>query len=88
MVSCVCEDLRQSQNMNRDSSEHSVLTHAEVLDGLPGVPLSPQEDRIRPGRCPQGKLIEGQDLTTGFEDTLLSGLGETESSNAEFGDLE
>lgn len=36
----------------------------------------------------EGELIEGQDLTTGLDDSLSGGLGDLEGANGKLGDLE
>ena len=64
-----------------------VGAHAEVLHGLTSVPLAAEEDGVRASGRTEGKLVEGEDLTTSLEDALLGGSGETEGSNRELGDL-
>ena len=64
-----------------------VGAHAEVLDGLPGVPLATEEDGVRTSRRAKGELVEGENLTAGLEDALLGGGGETEGGDRQLGDL-
>ena len=63
------------------------LTHSKVLDSLTSVPLSTEENRVGTSGCPQGKLVEGDGLTTGSQDALLRRLSEPESRNRNFGDF-
>ena len=65
-----------------------VGAHAEVLDGLPGVPLAPEQDGVGASGRTDGELVQGDGLTTSLEDALLGGLGEAESSNGQLGDLD
>ena len=65
-----------------------VGAHAEVLDGLPGVPLAPEQDGVGTSGRTERELVEGDSLTTGLEDALLGGLGEAEGSDGQLGDLE
>lgn len=60
-----------------------VRTHAEMLDGLTGVPLAAEQDGVRPGGRAESELVEGQDLTAGLEDALLGRLGEPEGGDGE-----
>lgn len=59
-----------------------------MLDSLTGVPLASQQDGIRTSRRAQSELVQSQNLTTGFKDTLLGGLGEPECGDGKFGDIE
>lgn len=63
-----------------------VGTEAEVLESLSGVLGATQEQGVASGRSTESKLVQGQDLTTGSQDTGAGGSGEAESSNAELGD--
>ena len=65
-----------------------VGAHAEVLDGLPGVPLAPEQDSVGASGRTDGELVQGDGLTTSLEDALLGGLGEAESGNGQLGDLD
>ena len=65
-----------------------VGAHAEVLDGLPCVPLAAEQDGVGAGRCPDRELVKGQDLASSLEDALLGGDREAEGGNGELGDLE
>jgi len=65
-----------------------VRTHAKVFDSLTRVPLSPQQDSVGSSRCTQSELVEGKNLTTGLEDAVLGRLGESQSGDGEFGNLE
>lgn len=64
-----------------------VGTHAEVLDGLTGVPLPAEEDGVRTGGRTKRELVEGENLTAGFQDTLPCRGGEPKGGNRELGDL-
>jgi len=59
----------------------------EVLDGLPDVPLSPQQNGVATGRSPQSELVQGQDLSTVGDDSVPSRSGEGEGSDGELGNL-
>lgn len=59
-----------------------------MLNRLPRSPLTAEQDRVRTRWCTESELIEGEDLTAGFEDTLLSSLREAQRGDAEFGHLE
>lgn len=58
-----------------------VGAHAKVLDGLAGVPLSPQEDGVGTGRRAECELVQGQCFAAGFENAVLGCAGETQGSN-------
>lgn len=62
-----------------------VGTEAEVLDSLSGVLGAAEEQSVASGGGTEGKLIEGQNLTTGSQDAGTGGSGEAEGSNAELG---
>lgn len=57
-------------------------------DGLAVVDGTTDEDGVSTGRSPQRELIEGKDLATSIEDTLLSRAGESERSDGELGEFE
>lgn len=61
-------------------------THAEVLDGLAGVPLAAEQDGVRTGGRTQGELVEGEDLAAGLEDALPGRGGEAEGGDRELRD--
>lgn len=65
-----------------------VGTHAEMLDGLTGVPLAAEQDGVRPGRRAESELVEGQDLTAGLEDALLGRLGEPQGGDGKLRDFQ
>lgn len=85
-VSCVCADLRQSDINITNMKEGAILTHAKVLDGLAGVPLTPQEQSVRSSRCPKRELVQGQDFTTSIQNPLLCTASESEGGNGELGE--
>ena len=58
-----------------------------MLDGLTGVPLAAEQDGVRTSGRTKGKLVEGEDLTTGLQDALLGGSGEPEGGDRELGNL-
>lgn len=64
-----------------------VWAHAEVLNGLPGVPLAAEQDGVRAGGCAHGELVEGEDLAAGLEDALLGRRGEAEGGDRDLGHL-
>jgi hypothetical protein len=64
-----------------------VRSHSEVLVSLPRVPLSPQQNGVGAGRCPERELVESDDLAAGLQDAVLGRLGEAEGCNRELGDL-
>ena len=55
-----------------------------MLDGLTGVPLTPQEQSVRPSRRPKRKLVQGQDFTTSVYNPLLGTASESEGGDGEF----
>ena len=63
------------------------LTHTKVLDGLTGIPFTPQQDGVGTSRCPQGKLVQSQNFSTSIKNALLRSSREAESSDSEFWDL-
>jgi hypothetical protein len=65
----------------------SKLTHAEVLHRFTRGPLAPQQNSVRTGRCPQGKLVQSQSFSASIKNALFRGSREAESSDREFGDL-
>ena len=65
-----------------------VGTHAKVLDGLAGVLLATEQDSVRASGRTERKLVEGEDLTAGLQDALLSRSGEAKSRDRKFGDLQ
>lgn len=58
----------------------------KVLDGLPDVPLAPQQNSVGSGRSSESEGVEGDGLTTGGGDSLSCGVGESEGGDGEFGD--
>lgn len=65
-----------------------VGTHAEVLDGLTGVLGTTEQQGVATSGGTESKLIEGQSLTAGSENASTGGGSESESSDAQLGDLE
>ena len=65
-----------------------VRAHAEVLDGLAGVPLTAEQDGVRTSRRTERELVEGEDFTARLQDALLGGSRETEGRNRELGNLQ
>lgn len=61
-------------------------THAKVLSGLTGVPLTPQEQSVRPSRRSKRELVQGQDFTASAYNPLLCTTGEFEGGDGEFWD--
>ena len=59
----------------------------EVLNGLPNVPLTPEENSVGTSRSSESKSVEGDGLTTGGGDSCSGSVGESESSNGELGDF-
>ena len=53
-----------------------------MLDCLPGL-WSPEENSVGASWCPQGKLVEGDSLTTSGGDSGASGGSEPQSCNGE-----
>lgn len=64
-----------------------VGTHAEVLNGLPRVPLAAEQDSVGASWSTKSELVKGKRFTTSLQDTLLGALGKAKGSNREFGDL-
>ncbi len=58
-----------------------------MFDSLTGVPLAPQEQSVRPSRCPKRELVQSQDLTTSVHDPLFCPTGESEGSDGELGEI-
>lgn len=59
----------------------------KVLDGLPDVPLAPQQNSVGSGRSSESEGVESNGLTTGSGDSLSGSVGESECGNGEFGDF-
>jgi hypothetical protein len=59
-----------------------------VLNGLTGVLGTTDEDSVGTSGGTESQLIQGQDFTTGLQDTGLGGLGEVESSNGDLGEVQ
>lgn len=66
----------------------AVGTEAEVLDGLTGVLGATEDEGVATGGGAEGKLVEGDGLTTGGEDAGTGGGGEAEGSNGHLGEGE
>lgn len=62
-----------------------VWTEAEVLEGLTGL-WSTEEEGVASGWGAESELIQGEDLTTGSQDTGASGGGEAKGSDGELWD--
>ena len=58
-----------------------------MFDSLTGVPLTPQEQSVRPSRCPKRKLVQSQDLTASVHDPLFCPAGESEGGDGELGEM-
>lgn len=58
-----------------------------MLYSFTSIPFTPQQDGIGTSRCPQGKLVQSQDLSTSIKNALLRSGREAESSDGEFWDL-
>lgn len=56
----------------------------EVPDCLTGSPLASEENGVGSSRGTESKLVEGDGLTTGSDDSLPGGGGEFEGSDGEF----
>lgn len=65
-----------------------VGTEAKVLDGLTGVLGSTEEDDVRSSRGTECELVESDALTAGLLNTGTGRCGESESSDAQLGNLE
>lgn len=63
-----------------------VRAETEVLDSLAGVLRATQEESVGTGRSAQGKLVQGEDLTTGLLDAGTGGSGEAQSGDRQLGD--
>lgn len=63
-------------------------TEAEVLDGLPCVLGTSEEEGVATSWGSEGQLVDGQSLTTGGKNASTGGSSEAESCNAELGDLQ
>ena len=59
-----------------------------MLDSFPRVSLSSQQDSVCTLWCPQSQLIQSDDLATTLLDPLTGSLGDSQSSNAQLGDLQ
>ena len=59
----------------------------KVLDGLPNVPLTPEENSVGTGRSSESESVESNSLTTGGGDSLSGRVGESESGDRELGAL-
>jgi len=57
-----------------------------MLISLTGVPLTPQEQSVRPSRRPKRELVQGQYFTTSVYNPLLCPAGESEGGDGEFGE--
>lgn len=58
-----------------------------MLDGLPNVPLTPEENSVGTGRSSESESVESDSLTTGGGDSLSGRVGESESGDRELGAL-
>ena len=58
-----------------------------MLDGLPNVPLTPEENSVGTGRSSESEGVESDGLTTGGGDSLSGRVGESESGDRELGAL-
>lgn len=62
-------------------------THAEVSDSLTGVSGTTNNQGVLASGGTAGKLVKGDNLTTGLQDAGSSGLGDLKGSNSDLGDL-
>lgn len=60
----------------------------KMLVGLPGSSSAPQQKSVGTRRGTQGELIKGEDLTAGIQDAATSRLGDSQSTDSEFGEFE
>lgn len=58
-----------------------------MLDGLTGVPLTPQKQGVRPSRCPKRELVQSQDFTTSVHDPLFCPAGKSEGGDGDLGEM-
>lgn len=58
-----------------------------MLNGLPNVPLTPEENSVGTSRSSESKSVEGDSLTTSCGDSCSGSVGESESGNRELGDF-
>jgi hypothetical protein len=65
-----------------------VWAETEMLDGFTRVLWSAEEKSVGAGWGALRKLIEGEALTTGLDDTGTGGCGEAEGGDGELGDFE
>jgi hypothetical protein len=59
----------------------------EVLNGLPNVPLTPEENSVGTGRSSESEGVEGDGLTTSGGDSCSGSVGESESGDGKLGDF-
>ena len=64
-----------------------MLTHVEVLDGLPSVLGATKKDRVASFGRTERKLVQRQALSTSSHDSGTGSLGEAEGSDRELGEL-
>ena len=62
--------------------------HTEMFDSLSGVFLSSQQNGIRTLRSSQCQLIQSDDFSTRLLNSLTSSLGNSQCSNAQFGNFQ
>src|SRR5277367_3430148 len=68
--------------------QHFQERDTEMFDSLPGVSLSSQQNGVCALWCPQSQLIQSDDFTTGLLDPLTRSLGDSQSGDAQLGDLQ
>jgi hypothetical protein len=59
----------------------------KVLDGLPNVPLSSEEDSVGSSRSSESEGVESNALSAGGGDSLSGRVGESESGDRELGNF-
>lgn len=63
-----------------------VGTEAKVLNGLPGVLWSTEQEGVASGRSTESQLIQGQSLTSSSSNASAGSGSEAESGNTELWD--
>ena len=63
-------------------------TEAEVSDSLSGVSWASEDNSVLTGWGSQSQLVQGDGLTTSFDDSSLGALSESQSSDADLWSLQ
>ena len=58
-----------------------------MFDGIPDVPLPPQQDGVRPRRSAEGQLVQGETFPTRGGDAFTGRSAEPQCCDGEFGDF-